>query len=470
MPQMNGIKEQKDQYVYFMTNACYDDDVFKIGWTSRHPSNRISQLNTGAPTPFIVDLVIVTSEGYKLEKRIHTHLKQYRIDSNREFFKISKDTLREIITNEMKLELTPMTDLVDDSDYSKKCKYCNKVYTTRTGNWYHEKKCAKNPTRVCVKKKMQIIGSQKVFECPHCGKSYKARNSLWYHEQNCFSNTTSSTASKTLETTSSLAIMCEMDEQITTTKCIKKLNSPATVSLIASTSTPQTQAPSQPQPQPQPQPQTQTQTPPPTTTTTPEFNMMRIVEQLMEQNKTLQTQLIEMSKERNTVINTTNNTTNNQQFNLQVFLNTECKDAIKLSDFVKSLNITLEDLEFTKNNGLIEGVSSIIVNNLRGMDVHKRPIHCTDAKRETMYVKTDEWIKDDNFANIKKFIYLTSCYQIKRIQDWIDAHPGWETKEKLQTEYLALCKELYKNIENDDVAHKKIIKGFIKNIQIDKHK
>lgn len=91
---MNGIKEQKNQYVYFMTNACYDDDVFKIGWTSRHPSNRISQLNTGAPTPFIVDLVIVTSEGYKLEKQIHTHLTQYRIDSNREFFKISKDTLR----------------------------------------------------------------------------------------------------------------------------------------------------------------------------------------------------------------------------------------------------------------------------------------------------------------------------------------------------------------------------------------
>jgi len=196
---------------------------------------------------------------------------------------------------------------------------------------------------------------------------------------------------------------------------------------------------------------------------------MKIVEQLMEQNKTLQTQLIELSKERNTVINN-NTTTNNQQFNLQVFLNTECKDAIKLSDFVKSLNITLDDLEFTKNNGIVEGVSSIIVNNLRGMDVHKRPIHCTDAKRETMYVKTNEWVKDDDCTNIKKFIYLTSCYQIKRIQDWIDAHPGWESNEKLHTEYLALCKELYKNIEKDDTAHKKIIKGFIKNIQIDKHK
>jgi hypothetical protein len=268
---------------------------------------------------------------------------------------------------------------------------------------------------------------------------------LWYHEQKCPQKATT-------ESTSSLAIMCEMDEQ-TTTKCIKKLNNPAAVSLIASTSTPPTQT-------------TTTTT---TTTTTSDF-MMKMVEQLMEQNKTLQTQLIELSKERNTVINNTNNTTNNQQFNLQVFLNTECKDAIKLSDFVKSLNITLEDLEFTKTNGIIEGVSSIIVNNLKGMDVHKRPIHCTDAKRETMYVKTDEWVKDDDGANIKKFIYLTSCYQIKRIQDWIHAHPGWETKEKLQTEYLALCKELYKNIENNDVAHKKIIKGFIKEVQIDKHK
>ena len=445
MQTMNDTKEQKEQYVYIMSNACYDDDVFKIGWTSRHPSHRISQLNTGAPTPFIVDSVIVTPEGYKLEKQIHTQLKQYRMDTNREFFKISKDVLREIITNELNLVLTPITELVDDDD-SKKCKYCNKVYTTRTGNWYHEKKCAKNPTRIYVKKKMQIVGSQKVFVCLNCGKGYNARNSLWYHEQNCAPNATT-------EPTSSIAVMPEMDMEMESTpiKSIKKLNNSTTSSSVSCTAA---------------------STLPESTTasnaSSGEF-MMKMVEQLMEQNKTLQTQIIELSKERNMVINNTNNTTN-QQFNLQVFLNTECKDAIKLSDFVKSLNITLEDLEFTKNNGIIEGVSSIIVNNLRGMDVHKRPIHCTDSKRETMYVKADEWIKDDDCANIKKFIYLTSCYQIKRIQDWIDAHPGWETKEKLQTEYLALCKELYKNIENDDHAHKKIIKGFIKNIQIDKHK
>ena len=429
------MNDTKDHYVYIMSNPSHDDDVLRIGWTRKHHIKRSLQA-TGVPTSFVVEFVIVTHEGHELETQIHKHLMQYRIEPNRKFFRISKDVLREILTNELKLVLTCIS--ADDPEKSEnyKCDYCPKNYSTRNGKWYHEKKCKHKP--------LITEWPKKAFECPHCGKGYDARNSLWYHEQKCAQKATT-------ESTSSLAIMCEMDEQITTTKCIKKLNNPAvsasTAASAASSSVVCAPAPA-----------------------STEFNMMKIVEQLMEQNKTLQTQLIELSKERNTVINNTNNTTNNQQFNLQVFLNTECKDAIKLSDFVKSLNIPLEDLEFTKNNGIIEGVSSIIVNNLRGMDVHKRPIHCTDAKRETMYVKTDEWIKDDNGVNIKKFIYLTSCYQIKRIQDWIDAHPGWETKEKLQTEYLALCKELYKNIENDDAAHKKIIKGFIKNIQIEKHK
>jgi hypothetical protein len=170
----------------------------------------------------------------------------------------------------------------------------------------------------------------------------------------------------------------------------------------------------------------------------------------------------------NRITNNTNNITNNTQFNLQVFLNTDCKDAINLSDFVKTLKITLQDLEFTKTNGIVEGVSSIIVNNLKGMDVHKRPIHCTDLKRETMYVKNDEWIKDDLHEHINKFIYLTSCYQTRVIQDWMNAHPGWETKERMHTEYHNICKELYKKIENDERANKKIIKAFLKEVHLAK--
>ena len=159
-------------------------------------------------------------------------------------------------------------------------------------------------------------------------------------------------------------------------------------------------------------------------------------------------------------------TTHNTQFNLNMFLNNECKDAIKLSDFVKTLKITLQDLEYTKTKGIVEGVSSIIMNNLKGMDVHLRPIHCTDLKRETMYVKTDEWIKDEDNSYVKKFIYMASCYQTRIIQEWMDTHPGWENNEKMHIEYQTICKELYKNIECDDSAHKKIIKAFIKEVHI----
>jgi hypothetical protein len=417
-----------------MSNPSYDDDVLKIGWTRKHHIKRSMQA-TGVPTSFVVESVIITNEGHEVETQIHEHLKQYRIEPNRKFFRISKDVLMKILTNELKLVLTCISE--DDSDKSEnyKCDYCHKNYGTRNGKWYHEKKCTHKP--------LITEWSKKAFACAHCGKGYDARNSLWYHEQKCAQKANSNPE---------MNLEVNMEMETTPIKSIKKLNNSSTASSSATASATASV--------------TATNA---TNATSTEFNMMRIVEQLMEQNKTLQTQIIELSKERNMVINTTNNTTNNQQFNLHVFLNTECKDAIKLSDFVKSLNITVEDLEFTKNNGIIEGVSSIIVNNLKGMDVHKRPIHCTDAKRETMYVKADEWVKDDDGANIKKFIYLTSCYQIKRIQDWIDAHPGWESKEKLHTEYLALCKELYKNIENDDHAHKKIIKGFIKNVQIDKH-
>jgi len=188
-----------------------------------------------------------------------------------------------------------------------------------------------------------------------------------------------------------------------------------------------------------------------------------VLREMTQQNK----QLIQTIQEMTPKIGNGNIiTTHNTQFNLNMFLNNECKDAVKLSDFVKTLKITLQDLEYTKTKGIVEGVSSIIVNNLKGMDVHKRPIHCTDLKRETMYVKTDEWIKDEDNEYVKKFIYMASCYQTRIIQDWMDAHPGWENKEKMHVEYQTICKELYKNIECDDNAHKKIIKAFAKEVHI----
>lgn len=200
-------------------------------------------------------------------------------------------------------------------------------------------------------------------------------------------------------------------------------------------------------------------------------DMKKFMETMITMHKDMLTTFVETIKEKPTQVahvTHTNNTIHNNQFNVHVFLNTECKDAIKLSDFMKTLKITLQDLEFTKTNGIVEGVGSIIANNLKGMDVHLRPIHCTDAKRETMYIKSDEWIKDDMHEHVKKFIYMTSCYQTRVIQDWMEAHPGWETKEKMHMEYQSICKELYKNIEKDDAAHRKILKIIAKETHINK--
>ena len=203
----------------------------------------------------------------------------------------------------------------------------------------------------------------------------------------------------------------------------------------------------------------------------PTAEMKTFMESMIKMHKDMLTTFVETMKENpSQVAHVTNTQTihNNNQFNVQVFLNTECKDAVKLSDFVKTLKITLQDLEFTKTNGIVEGVGSIIVNNLKGMDVHLRPIHCTDAKRETMYIKSDEWMKDDMHEQVKKFIYMTSCYQTRVIQDWMEAHPGWENKEKMHMEYQSICKELYKNIEKDEAAHRKILKIIAKETHINK--
>jgi len=104
--------EDKDEYVYVMSNPSFADDTLKVGYTREHPSIRANDLHTsGLPTPFYVEFVIITNSGSKLEKIIHEHIKQYRLKSNREFFKISKDTLVEILETELNLELKLINEI-----------------------------------------------------------------------------------------------------------------------------------------------------------------------------------------------------------------------------------------------------------------------------------------------------------------------------------------------------------------------
>jgi hypothetical protein len=106
------MNENKEQYVYVMSNPSFPEDMLKIGWTREHPNIRANDLHTsGIPTPFIVEFVIITPEGSKVEKLIHNYIKTYRVNSNREFFKISKDELTKILVNELMLELTQITEI-----------------------------------------------------------------------------------------------------------------------------------------------------------------------------------------------------------------------------------------------------------------------------------------------------------------------------------------------------------------------
>ena len=136
--------------------------------------------------------------------------------------------------------------------------------------------------------------------------------------------------------------------------------------------------------------------------------------------------------------NTTNNTTNNnQKLNIQVFLNTQCKDALNMSDFIKSLEVSLEQLKFTTNNGLAAGLSKTIIENMNKLSLYERPMHCTDVKRETLYIKDDDkWTKDASKDKIKSVIKKTCNKNYNALQNWKNSNPDF-TNDDLKQDYFS---------------------------------
>jgi hypothetical protein len=187
---------------------------------------------------------------------------------------------------------------------------------------------------------------------------------------------------------------------------------------------------------------------------------------LIEQNGKLQEQLVSLSKEKNIVNNIVNNTNN---FNLNIFLNEKCKDALNISDFIQSLKITLDDLMYTKNKGLVEGITNVMIRGLRQLDIYKRPIHCTDTKRETMYIKDcEKWEKDDNHDKIKNTIVRIANKERNMISAWVDENPDWFDTEATQIEYLTMVRNVCEPIENDEKCEKKIIRNISREVFLDK--
>ncbi len=224
----------------------------------------------------------------------------------------------------------------------------------------------------------------------------------------------------------------------------------------------------------------------------PDLSDKEIIKLLIKENSEFKNMLLDVVQKvqlnnnasSNTNNNNSNNTTNNNikninnttnnNFNLQIYLNETCKDAINLVDFVESLQVKLKDLEETAQIGYSEGVSKIFINGLNELDVNKRPIHCSDAKRETLYIKDqNEWTKEDsNKTHLMKAIKKVGRKNIQQIFEWQKKYPEFnDPTSKQNDKYL---KMIYNTMsgsteEEQEKNINKIIKNITKEVIINKN-
>ena len=160
-----------------------------------------------------------------------------------------------------------------------------------------------------------------------------------------------------------------------------------------------------------------------------------------------------------------NNTTHNK-FNINVFLNEHCKDALNISDFVNSIKITMQDLKLTEERGIVESISNVLVQGLNDMDICKRPIHCTDLKRDILYVKENEqWERDETQEHLRKSVNDIAYKQILSVENWKNTLPNLNCDESLQLQYnTLLMKTLADTTGEKDV--KKIVKSVCKHVYL----
>ena len=196
---------------------------------------------------------------------------------------------------------------------------------------------------------------------------------------------------------------------------------------------------------------------------------------IIKQNSELQNTIIEMSKNINTTNshNNTNNTSNshNKTFNLQFFLNETCKNAMNITDFVDSIKLQLSDLINVGEIGYVEGLSNIITKNLNALDVTQRPVHCTDKKREVLYVKDEnKWEKEDEAKNkIRKVIKRVMIKNQRLLPEYKEKYPDYnKSSSKISDQYNTIIIEsLGGRGDNDLEKENKIIKNITKVTTID---
>jgi len=257
--------------------------------------------------------------------------------------------------------------------------------------------------------------TENIFVCKKCNKKYKARNSLWYHEKKC-------NIINTIENNNSF-----QENIIENSKDL-----------------------------------------PETEKTDKELIIL-----LLKQNNELQNKVLEICKNSSMNNSNNNNTTHtnshNKAFNLNFFLNETCKNAMNITDFVDSIKLQLSDLENVGKIGYVEGLSKIIIKNLNALDVTERPVHCSDSKRDTMYVKDeDKWEKEnENNEKVLKAIEDIANKNSKLVKEWKQKNPECASSKSHKADVYshimiqAVC-------SNNDANNNKVLKKIAKEVTIDK--
>jgi hypothetical protein len=271
----------------------------------------------------------------------------------------------------------------------------------------------KHKNRTNSKVVEQKVATCKEFVCKNCNKSYKVRNSLWYHEQKCKQN------------------LCNKSCDDKSDKHLNKLHhkDDLIIMLIKENT---------------------------------EFKNM-----MMEQ----QNMMMKVIENGTNNTNITHTNSHNKAFNLNFFLNETCKDAMNITDFVDSIKLQLSDLEKVGELGYVEGISNIIIKNLNELDETKRPVHCTDKKRETIYIKDQgQWEKDDNKTKLKKSINKIANKNIKLITQFREKYPECRKSEsKISDKYNKMIIEAMGGPGDNNVEkEEKIIRNITKVTTINK--
>jgi hypothetical protein len=316
----------------------------------------------------------------------------------------------------------PSKNLQKSPKYS--CNHCN-YFTKKLSEFNKHTNTIKHKENI-----NQIVENENTikYNCKHCEKEYNKKNSCIKHEKICILQNT------LMEQPRELSYNDIINRLIQENKELRNFMTEQTQAM-----TEQTQA------------------------------MTEQTQAITEQNKEFIKTIADLAKNNNTTI-VNGNVNNNNKFNINLFLNEKCKDAMNFADFIKNIEVSHEDLENNAQLGFVNGISKIIIDNLKQLSIYDRPIHCSDIKRETMYIKDEnKWEKEEDTKKLKNAIQEVSRKSMISLVEWQDTNPDFQD---MDSEFSNKCISMTQQCiagSNRDVYYPKVIRSLAKEIMIEKN-